>query len=128
MTQSGGPCNQPTQLLRACDLGRRVHLMDHQQASSPGPLAVSPGALDYLLSLSSTPSCVVSAGRIQAFNLPFEDMVGDGVPLLNRPMDSLIELPSLEHVTGPTEMRAPMLSANTWVESTIPVLKRATRV
>ncbi len=93
--------------------------MDDQQASPPGRLEVSPGNLDYLLSLSTTPSCVVANGLIQAFNPPFEDMVGSAEPLLLSPVASVIRLPALQDEEEPIEVTASMLCANAWIEGTI---------
>ena len=93
--------------------------MDHQQASSTGPLEVSPATLDYLLTLSATPSCVIANGLIHAFNPPFEDMVGHAEPLVGAPVTSLVRLPSLQDEPEPTELRAPVLCGNQWVENAI---------
>ena len=100
--------------------------MDHQHVSPTGQVEVAPRALDYLLSLSSTPLCIVTDNEIRAANLPFQDVIGSSEPLVGEPIESICDLPELDSSSGPIELTIRIQNSGKWLEAPVQLRPMAT--
>ena len=100
--------------------------MDHQHVSTTGQVEVAPRALDYLLSLSSTPLCIVTNNEIRAANLPFQDVIGSSEPLVGEPIESICDLPELDSSSGPIELTIPIQNSGKWLDAPVQLRPIAT--